>query len=180
MEHADAGSRLLALGCEDTRQLFLLEGELELIADDGAMHVVRDRDSAARGPVSRLRPSRYQVTARTDVAYLLIDQAALDASRCQSVIVEEAFAVSQPNEFLDDSASHPLIYDVFNDINLGRIIVPSGAQIAIRVGRALQRSSELHYFVEALTACPALTLKWCARHASNPATRVARAACARR
>ena len=158
---AGAGSRLLELGCEDSRQLFLLEGELELTADDGARHIVRDRDAAASGPVSRLRPSRYQVTARTDVCYLLIEQRVLDASTAAAgVIVEESFPVHQPDELLDDSASHPVVYDVFNDINLGRVVLPSGTSIAIRVGRALH-----HYelypvrFVESLMACPALTLK---------------------
>lgn len=158
---ADAGRRLLELGCEDTRQLFLLEGELELTADDGATHIVRAHDVAARGPVSRLRPSRYQVTARTHVVFLLIEQAVLDASTSAAgVIVEESFPVHQPDELLDDSASHPVIYDVFNDINLGRVILPSGADIAIRVGRALHRY-ELYpvRFVESLMACPALTLK---------------------
>ncbi len=158
---ADTGSRLLELGCEDSRQLFLLEGELELTANDGATHIVRGHDAAASGPVSRLRPSRYQVTARTTVSYLLIEQGVLDASTVAAgVIVEESCPVHHPNELLDDSASHPVIYDVFNAINLGRVVLPSGVDIAIRVGRALHRY-ELYpvRFVETLMACPALTLK---------------------
>ncbi|MDJ0741597.1 MAG: HDOD domain-containing protein [Gammaproteobacteria bacterium] len=176
---ATAGTCLLERGCEDSRQLFLLDGAVELVADDGATHVVRDRDAAARGPVSRLRPSRYRVTARSDVSYLLIDLATLEASnRGNGVIVEETFAISEPNEFLDDSASHPLIYDVFNDINLGRVVIPSGAKIAVRVGRALQHhEDDLQRFVDSLMACPALTLKTLrAARAGSRKTRCTRSA----
>lgn len=160
--HAVAGSQLLDIGCEDSRQLFLIEGELELTADDGATHVVRDRDAAARGPLSRLRPSRYRVTARTAVDYLMIEQSLLDASASANagVIVEESDPVRPPNELLDDSASHPLLYDVFNDINQGRLVVPSAARIAVRVGRTLHcYEDELDLFIDSLMVCPALTLK---------------------
>lgn len=159
---ATRGRRLLEIGCEDDRQLFLLDGELELTADDGASHRVRAHDPAARGPISRLRPSRYQITARTDVRYVMIDQAVLDASTSDvlGMVVEESVSLSEPNELLDDSASHPLIYDVFNDVNLGRIIVPSGSDIAIRIGRSLHRhEKDIGAFVDALMLCPSLTLK---------------------
>lgn len=159
---AGPGKRLLELGCSDSRQLFLIEGELELIADDGATHIVSERDAAARGPVSRLRPSRYQVTARTHVCYLMVEQGVLDTSKsiANGMLVEEAFSVSEPNELLDDTSSHPLIYDVFNDMNLGRVVVPSEASVAVRAGHSLhQATDDLQDFVEVLMLCPALTLK---------------------
>lgn len=162
MLHAEPGTCLLEVGCEDCHQLFLLDGELTLTADDGATHTVRASDAAARGPVSRLRPSRYRVVARTAVDYLMIEQALLDASAAAAagVIVEESVPVHEPDELLDDAASHPLLYDVFNDINLGQLVVPSGNQIAIRVGRSLHcYEDERELFVTTLTACPALTLK---------------------
>lgn len=159
---ADPGKRLLEIGCSDSRQLFLIEGQLELVADDGATHIVSEHDAAARGPVSRLRPSRYQVTARTHVRYLMVEQGVLDTSKsiATGMLVEEAFSVSEPNELLDDTASHPLIYDVFNDMNLGRVVVPSGASIAVRTGRSLRAAGgDLQRFVDVLMLCPALTLK---------------------
>ena len=82
-------------------------------------------DAAALGPVSRLRPSRYKVTALSDVRYLMIEQSLLDRFvehvPVGGVLVEEALMVaSEPNELIDDSATHPLMFDVFDDLNHGR------------------------------------------------------------
>ena len=162
VREAMPGARLLDLGSSDAQQLFLLDGVLELTAGDGASHIVRHQDAAARGPVSRLRPSRYRVVARSPVRYLLVDGAVLDQCRADhgNMVVEESYSVSEPNELLDDSACHPLIYDVFNDINLGRVVVPSASDIAVRVGRALLRHvDDAELFGATLMVCPALTLK---------------------
>ncbi|MCB1802890.1 MAG: HDOD domain-containing protein [Gammaproteobacteria bacterium] len=159
---ARPGTRLLELGSTNPQQLLLIQGELELTAGDGARHRVRHGDNAAAGPVSRLRPSRYRVVAHSRVRYMLVDQAMLDAYQTNNttLVVEESYSVSEPNELLDDSASHPLIFDVFNDINLGRLVVPSCSDVAVRVGRALRRhADDLERFTEILTVCPALTLK---------------------
>jgi len=164
VRHALPGGRLLELGSKDTRLLFLLKGELELVASDGAVRIVRHTDSAALGPVSRLRPSHYRVTAHTPVDYLLVEQTLLDEYLNQAptgtVMVEDSYLVSEPNELIDDSATHPLMFDVFNDLNHGRIIVPSDPDIAIRVGRSLTaHSADIGRLARALSICPALTLK---------------------
>ena len=164
MRHALPGGRLLELGSEDTRLLFLLKGELELVASDGAVRIVRHTDSAALGPVSRLRPSRYRVTARTRVDYLLVEQTLLDEysslAAAGTVVVEESYLVSEPNELIDDSATHPLMFDVFNDLNHGRIVVPSDPDVAVRVGRSLTTGgNDIARLAKILAICPALTLK---------------------
>lgn len=164
LRYASRGSCLLALGAADPRQLFLIDGELELEAGDGATHRVRHTDSAARAPVSRLRPSRYRVTALSDVRYLLIDQQLLDdhvyAPPASTVVVEESYLVSEPNDLPDDSAGHPIMYELYQDLNLGRLLVPSDREVAVRVGRALNPLDADHARIAGvLAACPALTLK---------------------
>jgi len=164
MRHALPGGRLLELGGEDTRLLFLLKGEIELVASDGAIRTVRHTESAALGPVSRLRPSRYRVTARTAVDYLLVEQTLLDAysgdDSVGTVVVDESYLISEPNELIDDSATHPLMFDVFNDLNHGRIVVPSDPEVAIRVGRSLSaQGNDFGRLARTLSICPALTLK---------------------
>jgi HD-like signal output (HDOD) protein len=156
---ARSGSRLIDIGDDDLRQLFLIQGEVELVAEDGAAHVVGDADPAARGPISRLRPSRYRVTARSPVTYVKINQSLLDQTAArQGVIVEESFAASRPNDLEDDS--HPLVVNVFEDINAGAVVVPSYSRIAVKVGRALHRcEQDTPRFVDTLCCCPALALK---------------------
>ena len=157
---APAGSLLIDIGYSDPRQLFLVAGEAQLVAQDGASHLVAAADPAARGPISRLRPSRYRVTARSPVTYVFIDQSVLEQTTArQGVIVEETFAVSAPNQLSDDD-SHPLLFDVFTDINAGTVVAPSYSDVAVRVGRALHRSEQhTSRFIDTLASCPALTLK---------------------
>lgn len=164
MRRVRPGSCVLELGSEDTRLLFLLKGELELVAEDGAVRIVRHTDAAALGPVSCLRPSRYRVTARTEVDCLLVEQKLLDSYADQrhanSVLVADSYLVSEPNELIDDSASHPLMFDVFHDLNHGRIVVPSEPDIALRVGRSLgPLGTDAARLASMLSICPALTLK---------------------
>lgn len=161
---AARGTRLLDIGSRDPRLLFLMDGELELVAEDGARHRVRHSDAAALGPVSRLRPSRYRVTALTEIRYLwvdreLLEQCCRDAS-VPGMLVEETLITSSPNDLIDSSATHALMFDVLNDINQGRIIVPSDPDIAIRVGRALDaRGTNVFAIAQILSICPSLTLK---------------------
>lgn len=160
---AARGSRLLELGGGDNHQLFLLEGELQLIAGDGEVRIMRDDDHAARSPVSRLRPSRYTVTAHTDVRYLLVDQDVLNecgGSAAHGLLVEESVVVSEPGEVFEQDISHPLIGDVFNDLSDGRLVVPSEPEVAVRVGRALRAVSDNpNLFAEILAICPVLSVK---------------------
>jgi len=53
------------------------------------------------------------------------------------------------------------MFDVFDDLNRGRIVVPSEPEIAIRVGRSLGRQLDANpgRLSETLAVCPALTLK---------------------
>ncbi len=164
LRHASPGDCVLELGSDDSQLLFLLTGELELTARDGAKRVVRHTDAAAAGPVSRLRPSPYRVIARTAVDYLQVEQALIDHYAAQgsssSTVVDDSYLVSEPNELIDESATHPLMFDLFNDLNHGRIVVPSDPDVAIRVGRSLEPlGTDTARLAGILSICPVLTLK---------------------
>jgi HD-like signal output (HDOD) protein len=164
LRYAAPGDCVLELGSEDSRQLFLIEGKLLLIAGDGARHFIRQSDISAEGPVCRLRPSRYHVTAHTAVKYFLVEQTLLEtyseARQGAPVTVEESLPVSEPNELIDDSATHPLMFDVFHDMNHGHLVAPSDPDIGIRVGRSLLALGDrIVPLANALSACPVLTLK---------------------
>lgn len=164
VQSAAPGARLLALGSQDARQLFLLEGQLKMVAGDGAVHVVSHTDPAAQRPVSRLRPSRYDVIAQTPVRFLLVEEHLLDryTDRVSTagVVVEEALVASDPNELIDDSATHALMFDVFDDLNHSRVVVPSVPSVAIRVGRSIHAlGADTSRVASTLSVCPALTIK---------------------
>jgi HD-like signal output (HDOD) protein len=160
---AARGTCLLDIGSHDPRLLFLIDGVLELVAADGARHKVHHADAAARGPVSRLRPSRYRVNAVSEVRYLWVDRELIERlcdAPSAAVVVEESYTDRGSDGLLDSNSSHPLMFDVLDDLNNGRIIVPSDQEIAIRVGRALGRlDTDLARIAQTLSICPALTLK---------------------
>lgn len=161
---APHGSLLLALGSTDPRMLYLVAGEIKLVAGDGASHIVCHTDPAALGPVSRLRPSRYQVTALSDVSYLMIDPGLLDrfagAAHGGGVQVQEALIADDSSELLEDEATHPLMFDVFDDLNHNRVVALSDLEVAIRVGRTLQTmENDPVGYANTLAACPVLALK---------------------
>lgn len=164
IRHAQRNTRLLELGDQDTRLLFLLEGELELFAADGAVRVIRDSDPAARQPVARLRPSRYCITSLSDVSYLLVEEAAFD-SCCRAgghatVVVEETYLEDEPGQVADHADAHPLVSEVLDHLHHGSLIVPSDPEAAIRVGRSLDPgTANIEHLARILSVCPALSLK---------------------
>jgi HD-like signal output (HDOD) protein len=161
---AARGTCLMEIGSQESRLLFLLEGELQLIASDGARHRVRHDDPAAEGPICKLRPSRYRVITVTETRYLWVEQDALQligsSPTGDTVLVEETLHRTSNSEFIDDNASHGVMFDVLDDLNQGRIMVPSDPEVAIRVGNALGRlRSDERLMAETLSVCPAITLK---------------------
>ncbi|MGD8956706.1 MAG: HDOD domain-containing protein [Chromatiaceae bacterium] len=164
LRHAAPGTQLLAIGSDDTRLLFLLQGTLELLAADGAVRVVRDTDRAAQDPLSRLRPSRYRVTALTDVRYLLLEQQALERltkpRATSSMLIEEIGVIEAAPAPDNVETDHPVLFDVFIDLHRDRIVVPSDPEVAIQIGRALQQLvDDPRRLASTLAICPALSLK---------------------
>ena len=163
VNQARPGACLLEFGSLENRLLYLVEGEVELLAEDGERRIIRHTDAAAMAPVARLRPSRYRVLARSRVSYLLIDHEIVDRlareERIDAMRVNEA-DISIDGDSADDPASHPLMFDVLEDINRGVILLPSEGDIAIRVGRALQGADDdVARMTEILSVCPVIALK---------------------
>lgn len=73
VEFARPGQCLFRAGDTDRRDIFLISGELKLIAEDGRAHLVTAHSGAARHPIARLRPRRYTAEAKTVVEYFLIE-----------------------------------------------------------------------------------------------------------
>lgn len=164
VQKAPPGTCLLPMGSEDKRLLFLLSGRVELVANDGARHVVADGDDAALGPLSRLRPSRYRVTAQTLTRYLFVEQELLDRYVCdlstQAFIVEETDLFSSASQLIEGEESHhPVVFDLFDDINRGYVFVPSDPEVAVHVGRSLNPNGDIGKMAKTLSRCPVITLK---------------------
>lgn len=67
------GTQLTERGTRDTRNLYLLEGTVQLVAADGGVKRIDSGTATASNPISSLKPRMYTVTAVTRVAFLWID-----------------------------------------------------------------------------------------------------------
>lgn len=70
--HAPAGSQLLARGTEDKWNMYLLDGVVELEAEDGEKTVVEANSPQAAAPIASLKPRIFTVTAKLPTKFLWI------------------------------------------------------------------------------------------------------------
>lgn len=66
----EAGARLVEPGFEDDACIYLVEGKVALVAEDGATMHVSGGTKRSRLPVSGLMPREHTVTAMTDVSVI--------------------------------------------------------------------------------------------------------------
>ena len=72
------GTRLLERGTNDSWNLYLVDGTVELVAADGMPKTIEGGTPTASNPISCLKPRMYTVSALTRVAFLWIDDKLID------------------------------------------------------------------------------------------------------
>ena len=72
---------LLAQGTSDDWNLYLVDGKLQLVANDGDMELTESGSQKARAPVAFLKPRKYTVTTLTPVTFLWVNDAIIDLVR---------------------------------------------------------------------------------------------------
>jgi HD-like signal output (HDOD) protein len=162
IENVPPGSRLLDLGSTDESTLYLLDGEVEVLASDGARRFLHAAEPAARRPLSRLRPSRYRVTARSDVRYLKIANDILEDilmfEESSQLLLEEISAPAEADFHL--GGGNAVMALIHQQIHQGRLVVPSLFAVAENVGRAvLNAGTDTRRLLAALMLDPALAAK---------------------
>lgn len=135
---ASPGTPLLKIGETEPNILYLLHGEVELRAQDGAVQRIRHDQPSAQVPIARLRPSRYEVVARTPVTYLLIPEPLLQQAPAQAPNGGlDLYEVVEEDGEAQDEAGDQLIYRLYEDLNSNQLLLPSLPEVAIRVGQAV-------------------------------------------
>lgn len=160
---ADKGKTLLALGATDKDLLFLLDGEVILTASDGRAHRVRAEDDAAHAALSILRPSKYEVRAKTAVQYVRVNPHLL-AQIPDSIDQTSSFSSSQyqvsDGEQDDMDALGNLLVNIYTDLHDGCLKVlswrPASEAICARV---LHEKYDLHAVADWVQMEPGLAIK---------------------
>ena len=133
---------LLELGATDDATLYLLEGSCRLVAEDGKIKLVKHTDPSAHAPLARLRPSHYRVVAESRVRFLRIDNALLEEARSDmqqsSGLSLGAYEVEEEDDLAQMGAENRLTLQIYEDLNCGKLLLPSLPHVAIRIGEAVQ------------------------------------------
>jgi HD-like signal output (HDOD) protein len=135
------GEVLLEIGATDNATLYLIEGSVRQIAEDGAVKTVRHTDTSALAPLARLRPSHYKVIAESRVRYLLIDnelyEQAVGKLEQSSSLTLESYQVEEEDDLGPMDAENRLTLQIYEDLNSGHLLLPSLPEVAVRIGEAV-------------------------------------------
>jgi HD-like signal output (HDOD) protein len=135
------GEVLLDIGATDNATLYLIEGSVRQIAEDGAVKTVRHTDTSALAPVARLRPSHYKVIAESRVRYLLIDnelyEQAVGKLEQSSSLTLESYQVEEEDDLGPMDAENRLTLQIYEDLNSGHLLLPSLPEVAVKIGEAV-------------------------------------------
>ncbi|MGD8956705.1 MAG: HDOD domain-containing protein [Chromatiaceae bacterium] len=136
------GAVLLQHGATEDNTLYLLEGSCRLVAEDGKIKLVKHTDPSAHAPLARLRPSHYRVVAESRVRFLRIDNALLEEARSDmqqsSGLSLGAYEVEEEDDLAQMGAENRLTLQIYEDLNCGKLLLPSLPHVAIRIGEAVQ------------------------------------------
>ncbi len=162
IEHASPGTLLLQRGSQDDNSFFLLDGQLQLKAEDGRISEVTSESQSARNPIAQLQPRRYDVVAVTPVRYLRISNSLLNDREGSNPGQDTLAGYEVRGEQEDDTSDfeNQLSYQFLQDLEQDKLELPSLPEVAARIGRALKDDvSDANTIAEMIQTDPVITAK---------------------
>jgi len=158
------GEVLLEIGATDESSLYLIEGSTRLTAEDGGVKVVRHTDTSALAPLARLRPSHYKVIAESPVRYLRISNEliaqAMGRIEQSSSLTLETYQVEEEDDLGHMDAENRLTLQIYEDLNSGRLLLPSLPDVALKIGEAVNDDdTDARRIAGLIETDPAIALK---------------------
>lgn len=156
------GGTLIAMGANDDTTLYLVEGSIMLQAEDGGQKVISHTDAASESPISRLRPSRYEVTALTPVRYLVIENDLLD----EQTGFDDGSSLMVNSQMLDNDdyqvaeQDNPILLRIYKSLNDGQLFIPSIQEYAQAISQhILDSEPTIEKMAQLLLLDPAMVAK---------------------
>ncbi len=151
------GQRLIERGTLDGREFFLLEGALEVAAEDGRQTTIIGGTDTAASAIARQQPRRFNVTAIQPSECLIIEQAVLHRL-LQSAPVASSEETGSSDMDADDE--HRLLMAFYRELRSNQVSLPSLPDVAWKVRRLADRDdTSSDDIARALTADPAMSAK---------------------
>jgi len=133
-----------------SRQYFLIDGSVLVNDDSCTQWHIHARSENARNPLSRYRPSRYNVKSITAIKVVIVD--------LQTVIqfADKAVQVDSSVEIRHHYLYKQLVKDLAND----RLQLPSVPDVAIKIRQSLyDEKSNFRHIANIIASDPAITTK---------------------
>ncbi|MCK5666536.1 MAG: HDOD domain-containing protein [Thiotrichaceae bacterium] len=145
-----ARKNFIELDSNTEKQYFLLDGVVK-ISDKSSTHwLVHARSENAKNPLSRFRPSPYNVESVTDIKVIIFE---LDT-------VFEFSNKSVQKKPLDEIKNHPVYKQLIKDLNEDKLTLPSIPDVAIKIRKALaDENCDFHQISQIIAADPAIATK---------------------
>ncbi|WP_456372990.1 HDOD domain-containing protein [Thiolapillus sp.] len=153
---------LMDLGETENSSIFLLRGNVLLEAADGRQRVIKHTDPSSRSPLSRLRPSRYRVTALTPVQYIKISNELLDELTDMdeaSEMISSHYLVEETSEENADFSAQ-MVAHIYEDLHRHALLLLSWHPVSLGVSeKILHEKQDQRKMAEAAMLDPVLSLK---------------------
>ena len=157
LDSAGSGHVLARAGESDGWDYYLIEGTLQLVAEDGKALFLMGGSRTARSPVAHLQPRRYTLTAMTPVQFLRVATDLLKnlsfSGLSDSVRVGEVFEQ-------EDIGDNPLYVEIYADLMADRLAVPSMPEVALKIRKMVeQEDAPIQAVAKLINTDPAISAK---------------------
>jgi HD-like signal output (HDOD) protein/dsDNA-binding SOS-regulon protein len=154
-------SVLMELEDAESSTLFLIKGNVLMEAADGRQRVIKHTDASARSPLSRLRPSRYRVSALTPVQYLKISDDLLDELselEDSSEMISSHYLVEETSEENADFSTQ-MVAHIYEDLQKQRLLLFSWQPAALGISQNIISNNDTSQLSSWISLDPVLSLK---------------------
>lgn len=163
VEHRELsfGEVIFECGDCDSREYFLVAGDLEFIAADGKIRKMSSSDTQAVGQLSRLRPRQYTVKAQGAATVLVVDKAVIDGLASDIAQKHPTIVGMSVDEDAEDEGPYSVLFEDFRaDLEKNRCMLPSLPEVAMKVRKLLQdENSSVDQIARVVNADPAIAAK---------------------
>lgn len=137
IRHAQRGDVLFECGDIDSRELFLLQGRLQLVSENGEERVLEAGTAAANLPVAKLRPRQYTGRALTDLDYFSVDCDLLESLAEKTVEDDKVgYGVSELEPDYEDETQE-MLRAFRRDLEARKFRLTSLPEVALKIRKLL-------------------------------------------
>ncbi len=158
IQTAKRRTRVIERGSRDDSTYLLLNGAIELVAEDGRKTIIKDSHPNAKTPISQLIPRKYDVIALTSIQYLKLNKELLPAQTESTSTVDNELLIKEQDD--NEWAEGQLCFALYKDISTNQLILPTLPDIAIHISKAMKdKISDAGKIAAIIQTDPAITAK---------------------